>query len=189
MVIVPGLSSPIYGIPEERGLGTIHFRFVGWSKWGPSPWRVSLRWRVSWPGKYIQYWYGNIYTNKYIYIYMVCNMYVSFHTNNSLSSGSFVMSKWMQRLYLFVKGRPKNSRTRTSIQTQLQVRGHIDHSIMIDYVYMYTHIYIYSSIFRRMNLHLSAILLFWCSPRVQKFDTHTAIWLYVQSLGEKINQQ
>ena len=102
---------------------------------------------------------------------MVCNMYVSFHTNNSLSSGSFVMSKWMQRLYLFVKGRPKNSRTRTSIQTQLQVRGHIDHSIMIDYVYMYTHIY--SSIFRRMNLHLSAILLFLCSPRVQKFDTHT----------------
>lgn len=143
-MIVPGLSSPIYGIPEERGLGTIHFRFVGWSKWGPSPWRVSLRWRVSWPGKYIQYWYGNIYTNKYIY--MVCNMYVSFHTNNSLSSGSFVMSKWMQRLYLFVKGRPKNSRTRTSIQTQLQVRGHIDHSIMIDYVYMYTHIYIVPSL-------------------------------------------
>ena len=83
-----------------------------------------------------------IYTQINIYIYMVCNMYVSFHTNNSLSSGSFVMSKWMQRLYLFVKGRPKNSRTRTSIQTQLQVRGHIDHSIMIDYVYMYTHIYI-----------------------------------------------
>lgn len=77
---------------------------------------------------------------------MVCNMYVSFHTNNSLSSGSFVMSKWMQRLYLFVKGRPKNSRTRTSIQTQLQVRGHIDHSIMIDYVYMYTHIYIVPSL-------------------------------------------
>ena len=75
---------------------------------------------------------------------MVCNMYVSFHTNNSLSSGSFVMSKWMQRLYLFVKGRPKNSRTRTSIQTQLQVRGHIDHSIMIDYVY--THIYIVPSL-------------------------------------------
>lgn len=39
-------------------------------------------------------------------------------------------------------------------------------------MYTHTHIlYIYSSIFRRMNLHLSAILLFWCSPRVQKFDT------------------
>ena len=49
--------------------------------------------------------------------------------------------------------------------------------IIYIYIYMciivrqYTHTHIYDSISGGMNLHLSTVFLFWCSPMVQKFDS------------------